>query len=87
MRSGGKYCRRELAAEVRGEHCHLELVVEETRRLEATDIKSNNPHLTGGEVTQVSLLYDFGFGKSHDKATKKKCILCNYIYISFVQVT
>ena len=36
-----------------------------TRQEEATDIKSNNPHLAGGEKRWVNMSYIYKWGVSH----------------------
>jgi len=46
--SGGDHCDRELALEVRWRRRRRR------RRRRPTDIKSNNPHLTGGEQILTS---------------------------------
>ena len=50
LRSGGEHCHRELKSG--WEHCHRELAGgggEGEGGERVADIKSNNPHLTGGE--------------------------------------
>jgi hypothetical protein len=61
--SGGDHCDRELAVEVRGRR-------RRRRRRRRADIKSNNPHLTGGEKT-----------KAQHKAQASNVNICMYMYI------
>jgi len=61
--SGGDHCDRELAVEVRRRR-------RRRRRRRPADIKSNNPHLTGGEKT-----------KAQHKTQASNVNICMYIYM------